>query len=65
MANERPVLVQEADGGGLLLVGYNELNVVVMDPTKKDAVYKIGREDATKRFSASGNRFLTCLRPED
>ncbi len=65
VANERPVLVQENDGGGLLLVGYNELNVVVMDPTKKEAVYKIGREDAAKRFGESGNRFLTCLRPED
>ena len=43
---------------GSLVIGFNELNVVVMDPEKGE-VYKIGMNDATERFEKSGNCFIT------
>ena len=52
----------------MLLIGYNELNIVVMNPIGRengDQVYKIGRGDAAKMLAENGNRFLVCLRLED
>ena len=45
----------------MLIVGYNEYNVVVMNPAAKEQVYKIGRGDATKLFMQSGNRFMSSV----
>ena len=56
-----PVLIALEDGSAMLVVGFNELNVVVMDP-KKGEVYKIGMNDATKLFSDNGNAFVTYLK---
>ncbi len=57
-AREVPVLVCMKDGSGLLLIGYNSVSVVVMDPSRsKDPVYKISREKAEELFGESGNRF--------
>ncbi len=57
-AGEVPVLVCLRDGSGMLLIGYNSLSVVVMDPSRsKDPVYKINREKAEELFGESGNCF--------
>ena len=67
-AQDIPVLMQMKDGSAMLLIGYNELNIVVMNPVGRengDQVYKIGRGDAAKMLSENGNRFLVCLRLED
>lgn len=67
-AQDIPVLMQYADGSAMLLIGYNELNIVVLNPPGRnngDQVYKIGRGDAAKQLAQNGNRFLVCLRPED
>ena len=60
--------MQYNDGSGMLLIGYNEFNIVVLNPAGRengDRVYKIGRGDATKMLEENGNRFLVCLRLED
>ena len=56
-----PVLTTLEDGSALLITGFNELNIVVMDP-EDGRVYKIGMNDATAMLAANGNRFITYMR---
>lgn len=56
-----PVLVTLQDGSAMLVIGFNELNIVVMDPSD-GTVYKIGMNDATEMFEENGNRFITYMR---
>ncbi|MCR5249691.1 MAG: hypothetical protein K6E50_03705 [Lachnospiraceae bacterium] len=65
VANEKPVLAELDDGSGMLLIGYNEVSVVVLEPGASEQVHKISRTEAGKIFAASGNRFLTFVMPED
>lgn len=59
-----PVLATLEDGSAFLIIGFNELNIVVMDPTD-GTVYKVGMNDATEMFLESGNRFITYMRVAD
>ena len=52
-----PVLATKQDGSAVLVIGFNELNIVVMDP-KDGTVYKI----ATAMFEENGNPFITYMR---
>lgn len=45
----------------MLVIGFNELNVVVMNP-QTGTVYKIGMNDATNMFQQNGNAFVTYLK---
>ena len=56
-----PVLTMLENGGAYLITGFNELNIVVMDP-KDGTVYKVGMNDATEMFEENGNRFITYMR---
>lgn len=56
-----PVLTTLEDGSAFLITGFNELNIVVMDP-KDGTVYKVGMNDATAMLAESGNRFITYMR---
>ncbi len=58
-----PVLVSFNDGNAMLIVGFNELNTVVMDPLMGN-VYKIGMNDSKELFEENGNRFITYMREE-
>ena len=58
-----PVLVSFNDGNAMLIVGFNELNTVVMDPLM-GTVYKIGMNDSKELFEENGNRFITYMREE-
>lgn len=53
-----PVLVYMDDKTAMLVTGFNEQNIVVMDPTE-GTIYKIGRKDAAELIEDNGNRFLT------
>jgi hypothetical protein len=55
-----PVLATLNDGSAMLVIGFNELNVVVMNP-QNGLVYKIGINDATTMFAESGNSFITYI----
>ena len=59
-----PVLALLDDGNAVLIVGFNELNIVVMDPTT-GTLYKKGMNDSTEWLSDNGNRFITYVRKDD
>jgi hypothetical protein len=56
-----PVLVTLNNEKAMLIVGFNELNVVVMNP-ETGTVYKIGMNDATSLFQENGNSFITYIK---
>ncbi|MDE6917593.1 MAG: hypothetical protein K2P39_12445 [Lachnospiraceae bacterium] len=56
-----PVLVLLEDDSAMLVTGFNELNVVVMNP-QTGTVYKVGMNDATELFRRNGNSFITYFR---
>lgn len=58
-----PVLASLNDGNAVLIVGFNELNTVLMDPLT-GMVYKMGMNDSTRMFEENGNRFITYQRKE-
>ncbi len=61
VANEEPVFAELSDGSAMLIVGYNDHNVVVMNPARTEQVYKIGKGDAAKMFLQGGNRFMSSV----
>lgn len=56
-----PVLAMLKDGSAVLIVGFNEFNVVLMNP-QTGTVYKMGKKDSTEWFEANGNHFITYIR---
>lgn len=58
-----PVLALLEDGNAVLIVGFNELNIVVMDPMT-GTLYKKGMNDSTEWLNENGNRFITYARQE-
>lgn len=58
-----PVLATLQDGNAVLIVGFNELNIVVMDPLT-GTVYKKGMNDSTQWLLENGNHFITYVRKE-
>jgi len=55
-----PVLATLNDGNAVLVIGFNELNIVVMDPLT-GTVYKKGMNDSTAWFGENGNCFITYV----
>lgn len=58
-----PVLALLDDGNAVLIVGFNELNIVVMDPIT-GTLYKKGMNDSTEWLKENGNQFVTYVRKE-
>ena len=58
-----PVLATLQDGNAVLIVGFNELNTVIMDPLT-GTVYKKGMNDSTQWLEENGNSFITYVRKE-
>ena len=56
-----PVLVTLEEDDAMLVIGFNELNIVVMNPNNGN-IYKIGMKDATQLFEKHGNLFVTYLK---
>ena len=56
-----PVLATLQDGNAVLIVGFNELNIVVMDPLT-GTVYKKGMNDSTEWLAENGNHFITYVK---
>lgn len=56
-----PVLAMLEDGKAVLLTGFNEFNVVIMDPSE-GTLEKKGMNDSTQWFEENGNRFVTYMR---
>ena len=55
-----PVLATLDDDSAVLVIGFNELNIVVMDP-KTGTVYKKGMNDSAQWFADNGNQFVTYM----
>ena len=55
-----PVIVSLGDERAVLLIGYNEVSVVLMNP-QNGTVSKMGMNDAAELFEANGNQFMTCI----
>lgn len=56
-----PVLAALQDGNAVLIIGFNELNIVLMDPVM-GTIYKKGMNDSTQWLLENGNRFITYVR---
>lgn len=56
-----PVLATLQDGNAVLIIGFNQFNVVIMNPNK-GSIYKVGMNDATEWFKENGNCFITYLK---
>ncbi len=54
-----PVLAITNDDKAYLIIGYNQLAIVLMDPY--NGTYKIGMNEAEKMFSENGNQFFTYV----
>ena len=57
-----PVLASMNDGNAVLIIGFNELNTVLMDPLTGGEPFKKGMNDSTQMFAENGNRFITYVR---
>ncbi len=53
-----PVLAYLDDETSMLIIGFNEQNIVVMDPNE-GTIYKMGKRDSKELFEDNGNHFLT------
>jgi len=60
---EIPVLAMLNDGNAVLIIGFNEMNVVLMNP-ESGTVYKMGMNDAQTWFEENGNEFLSYVKKE-
>ncbi len=58
-----PVLALLENGEAVLVTGFNEYNVVIMEPST-GTLYKKGMNDATEWFAENGNCFITYVRKE-
>lgn len=59
-----PVLALPKDGEAVLLTGFNEYNVVIMEPST-GRLYKKGMNDTREWMEANGNPFITYIRTEE
>lgn len=53
-----PVLAMLENGEAVLVTGFNEFNLVLMEPST-GRLYKMGMNDATAMFAENGNCFIT------
>ena len=56
-----PVMAILNDRSAVLIVGYNELNTVIMDPST-GTIYKKSINDSTDWFNANGNQFIAYIK---
>ena len=59
-----PVLAILEDGEAVLVTGFNEFNVVIMEPST-GKLYKKGMNDATTWFAENGNHFIYYMKIEN
>lgn len=60
-----PVFVSLSDGTAVLIVGYDEYNLILLDPLRdpaKGTIYKKGMNDSSKWLEENGNCFITYIR---
>lgn len=55
-----PVLLMLDDENAVLVIGFNEKEIVIMNPLKDD-IYKVTMEEAVDWFEENGNCFITYM----
>jgi hypothetical protein len=55
-----PVLAKLDDHTSVLIIGYDELNIIVMNP-EKGTIYKMGMNDSTELFENAGGMYVTYI----
>lgn len=58
-----PVLAVNDTGTYVLIIGYDELNTIIMNPDT-GKVYKVGMNDSTQMFEEGGSKFIAYLKKE-
>ena len=58
-----PVMAMLDDGNAVLIIGFNELNTVIMDP-ETGTIYKKGMNDSKAWFEENGNSFITYIKKQ-
>lgn len=58
-----PVLAVNDTGTYVLIIGYDELNTIIMNPDM-GKVYKVGMNDSTQMFEEGGSKFIAYLKEE-
>ncbi len=56
-----PVLALLKNGEAVLVTGFNEFNVILMEPSS-GTLYRKGIQDSTEWFAENGNSFITYVR---
>lgn len=59
-----PVLAMKDDETAVLIIGFNQQNIVLMDPGN-GKIYKKGMNDSRAMFDENGNCFMTYIREEE
>ena len=59
-----PVLAMKDEGTAVLIIGFNQQNIVLMDP-ENGKIYKKGMNDSREMFKESENRFITYIREKE
>jgi len=59
-----PVLAMKDDDTAVLIIGFNQQNIVLMDP-ESGKIYKKGMNDSREMFTKNGNRFMTYIRKKE
>ena len=59
-----PILALLENGEAVLITGFNEYNVVIMEPSA-GKLYKKGMNDSAEWFKENGNCFITYIRMEE
>ena len=57
-----PVLAVLGENKGVLIVGYDEFNVLIMDPANGGVAYKKGLNDSREYFENNGNNFISFIK---
>lgn len=58
-----PVIAKLSSGTMVLIVGYDELNISIMNP-ETGTIYKMGMNDSADEFEAAGGMFITYIRSQ-
>lgn len=56
-----PVIAKLSDNTRVLIIGYDELNISVMNP-ETGKTYKMGMNDSTNEFDTAGGMFITYIK---
>lgn len=55
-----PVMAMLNDRNAVLIIGFNELNTIIMDPST-GTIYRKGINDSRDWFNQNGNQFIACF----